>query len=260
MNRQARPFVLPVAVLLLTAACRGDGRERNTAAPPVATPPPAGPVVPTVATPGAAAITAVPRTPAPAATQSPDSAAAEAVLRRVVLFPTDLPPGMTAQPPVLEDNDTAAQRTPDPMAFLERARRWGRQAAYHAAFENPSVEPPGAGVGAVSSSAVRFAGEDGARAQFEALRTGGFGAVRAAALTAPSLSLGPTGADAAQAPPVGDEALAWRLSATATGRLPGATVAFRRRALIAVVVLIGDGDIAALTRVLDTRAVEAQRP
>ncbi len=251
-------FLILASALVLIACGGGDSAEKVRS--PTPSPAPTATAVATTsgfASPTAAGIAGAPRTAAPA--PSPvDSGGAEALVRRVALLSTDLPPGLTARPPLSEDIEAAARRVADPAGFRERARQWERLAAFHTGFEAASVETTRAGLQAVGSSTVRFAAEDGARAQFDAMRTGGFDAVTAAGLKTPLL------ADIAIAetmtrPDVGDESLAWRIAGgTGASRVPGSAVAFRRGNYVVVVLVYGEGDAASFARTLDTRARETR--
>ena len=263
MGRSRGRAGIGLLLLLLAACSRNESSDRArdvTARPGPLTSPTAEATAP-VATPAAAGITAVPRTPAAAAAPAGDAAAAEAVLRRVTLFATDLPPGMTGQGPIAENNETAAARAPDPTAFRETAARWGRRGAVLTAFAEPMGASPSGRGRSVRSGAALFAGEEGARAQLDAFRSGGFPAVLSSGLAgAPGYPATGTPQALAAAPAVGDEALAWLLQPEGGGA-PSVAVAFRRRAIVGVVIAAGsDLDAVALARQLDTRAAEAQRP
>lgn len=243
--RAARPLhVTALALALTVALMAGCGRERG--APPVADR--TGTTAAeshAPAAPPAAGISDLPRTPPPAATRAPEVSAADAALRRVVLFSTDLPPGFHGRPLLDEDTEAAAARSPDPAAFRARAQARGRLVALHCWYEREAI--------ATGSSAVRFTTTGGAHTQMEALHADGPAVIREDALLAPAAALAVGGATAVPAPPLGDEALAWRIA----GPTPAAIVAFRRGATVVIVLLSGDGDIDALARALDRRAQDA---
>ncbi len=200
---------------------------------------------PLPASPTPARIVALPQTPAPAPTTADGL---EALIRRVTLYPTDLPAGPgSAGVPVVEDVAAAAARAPDPTAFLARAQAWGRTLSLRTTFATPSAAAP-----AVTAVTIHFATSDGARAQLQRFRTEGLPALLADA----GLDSGTLPAERAQPalpPPTGEEALRWRW--TGAGAAPaGEAVAFRRGPFVAVVVVSGAGDAGALAQVLDGRA------
>lgn len=248
--------VLLLAALLLLTACSSDAgstRQQTATSPPTQPPP----LVTQAAAPPAAGITGAPRTPAPAGAP-PVASAVETAVRRVALFATDLPPGMAAQPAVLEDNAAAAQRAADPAEFSRRTTQWGRVAAFHTRFDAPASPARAGTVVLAASSAIGFSTGDGARAQLAALRTDGADALTGSPVIPPDLILGPPPWEAVPPPAVGDEALAWQ-SGPGAGRPAAAAVAFRRGTMVVVVIMVGDGDIASLARTLDERASAAQR-
>jgi hypothetical protein len=206
------------------------------------------------ASPSAAGISELPRTPAPATASPADFAAAEASVRRVALFATDLSAELQARPPIAERSDMATPATSD-------AQRWGRQAAYFTVFEAPSGAPAAGGVRLAVSSAIRFAAEDGARAQMNVLSTvhvNNVSGLSADRLLPPGVTLDPAEWSTAPPPAVGEEALAWRRAGSA-GEPAGMIVAFRRKAIVVVLLTIGDADTPALARTLDGRAMAAQQ-
>lgn len=201
------------------------------------------------ASPTAARILALPRTPSPAPTAT---GGAEALLRRVTLYPTDVPAELVGQPPELEDAGTAAARAPDPAAFQERARAWGRTLSLRTVF----AATPATGR-SVTVVTIHFASPDGARAQFHRFEAEGTGAVRADA-GLDDRTLPGERAQAAAPPAAGEEALRWRWAAADT-EPAGEAVVLRRGAFVAVVVVTGGGDAAALAQVVDGRAVATQQ-
>lgn len=243
LARLLRTATLPLAVLAL--ACSGRGVEVQTAQGPDALSAPPAPASPT-----AARIVALPRTPTPL---PPDHGAVEALLRRVTLYPTDVPRELQAEPPVVEDAAAAAARTPDPIAFLARAQVWGRTLSLRATFAAPSAAEP-----VVTAVTIHFTTPEGAQAQFQRFRTEGLPALLAdAGLDGATVSV--DRAQPAAAPPAGEEALRWRWpGADGTSVGAGEVVAVRRGAFIALVLLSGAGDAGALAQALDGRAAAVQ--
>ena len=243
LARLLRTAIPPLAVLAL--ACSGKGAEVRTAQGPDALNAPLSPASPT-----AARIAALPQTPTP---PPPDHGAVEALLRRVTLYPTDVPRELQAEPPVVEDAAAAAARTSDPAAFLARAQQWGRTLSLRTLFVAPSAAEP-----AVMAVTIHFTTPEGAQAQFHHFRTEGLPALLADAgldgATVPVVRAQP-----AAAPLAGEEALRWRWpGADRTSVGAGEVVAVRRGAFIALVLLSGAGDAGALAQALDDRAAAVQ--
>lgn len=231
---------------MLALACSGKGTEGGIIRGQDASSPPPG-----AASPTAARIVALPRTPTPL---PPDHAAVEALLRRVTLYLTDLPRELQAEPPVVEDVAAAAARAPDPAAFLARAQAWGRTLSLRAVFAAPSAAEP-----MVMAVTIHFTIPEGAQAQFQRFRTEGLSAL----LADTGLDGATVPADRAQpaaAPPAGEEALRWRWpGADGTSAGTGEVIAVRRGAFIAVVLLSGAGDATVLAQALDGRALHLQQ-
>jgi hypothetical protein len=242
-------------VLFALAGCSGGSNKTSTATP-AATPPPTATT--TAGAPTAAGITGTPRT-APAGTTAPvDASSAEAMLRRIVLFGTDLPPGYTETPATVEGPEAVAQRAADPSAFLKNAAAWSWIASSRSAFETSGNS---ANARFVRSAAIRCSGTEGATAMLAALQSDGIEPALAA-IRAPGAD--PTFARLTARPlpppPVGDEARAWTLfSEGSSGAPAGTLIAFRRGAVVGLIATIGGPDMPALAQALDGRAAAAQQ-
>jgi hypothetical protein len=254
-SRPLSRALLTLAACLALASCSDDKQAQPTAPPP--SPPVASPTS-IAGTPTAAGISGTPQTSVSTPAQPPDAAAAEAFLRRVTLFGTDVPPTMTGGQVTVENTDAVAPRAADPAMFAARARGWSRIASSRVAFEGSS---DAAGPRFVRGGAIRFATEDGARAQMAALRDGQVDdALATVRLPAGEVPLARVMSDPIAPPAVGDEALAWRLRVEGSGGAPaGVLTVFRRQSAVGIVVLIGADDPAPLLRALDMRAAEALR-
>ncbi len=253
-----RPLRALACIAALTLAACGSGGSTKKTATPSPTPPPAASAVPGgPGTPPAAGIAGTPLAPSITATQ-PAGRGAEAALRRIALFSTDFPPGMMAKPPLMEAPDTTEARVPNPQTFRQRAGQWNRIATFYTGFTASESSPPAAGPRAAGSSAAWFADEAGARSQFDALRAGGLSAVQEAGLLTLLVPLDNPSANTASTPSgVGDEALAWSISA---GQTSGAMIAFRQGQVVGTVVVLGTNEATALAERLATRAKDAQQP
>lgn len=242
-----------VFLALVASAC-SDSTSNQATRPPAPTIP--SPSSATAAAPTAAVISGTPQTAVPG-TPAADRGAAEALLRRVTLFGTDVPPSLSVQSDLgVEDTAEVAKRAADPGSFLARAQSQGRVASSRAQYDTPAAR---GGTPTVRSATVSFLGEDGARAELAALRSGGIEADLASILGAgggdPLRSLR---SEPMPAPAVGDEAVAWRLHATVSDApQDGLAIAFRRQNLVVMVVVFGSADSIALARSLDMRAMQA---
>lgn len=235
------------AVVLLAAACGGESKQ--SVRRPTATP--AEPALP-AATPSAAGIAATPQ----AASVTPNPAqAAEALLARVTLFATDLPPGYGTGQPRFESPEATASRAPDRDAFLRDATARGRLGMAVVDFLSMPLDQGGA---YLFVARIAFAAESGARAQMTAFQDGDLPAVRAA--------LGDTGVPALPgearlrpADGAGEQAVSAELPPARDAGLPaGRGLAFRRGRI--VIILIGRNvpDLVQPAQILDSRAVAAQ--
>lgn len=257
--RQARfrlRTLLAVAACLVLASCSGDKKDQppsaSSASPPISSPT-------TVAgTPTAAGISGTPQTAVSTPAQPPDAAAAEAFLRRVTLFGTDVPPSMTGGQVTVESIDAVAPRAADPAMFTARARQWNRIASSRVAFQGGADS---VGPAFVRGGAIRFATEDGARAQMAALQNGQVDdALATVRLPSSDATLAQLTADPIASPTAGDESLAWRLRADGpSGTSAGVLAVFRRQSAVGIVVVIGWDDPAPFLRALDMRAADALR-
>lgn len=252
-------FVVLIALLL--ASCGGNNGSRASRSPSPQPSVTATSAISGAASPTAAGIAGTPRVAA-ATPAASSGGAAEAALRRVAIFATDLPPRMSSLPPVMEGVDATAQRVPDPAGFRDRAAQHGRVATYFTAFGAmpPAGTTPAPDVPrAAASGAAWYTSATGAQAEFDALRSGGMDAVRTAGLIPPMVPVDITAANPGPSPSVGDEALAWNVTATqGADQTSGTLIAFRRGKIIVTVLLLGEGDAAALAQRLDTRAKDAQ--
>lgn len=241
------------AAALLLPACRGNDQAARRGAPTAAvsasfTPSPTA----AVAAPTPAGISGTPRAPSGTEPAAP-SASLDPILRRVVLFSTDLPPGLSdgVARPLPSTGPSSLDAAAD-----ERGRARGRGGTVVVTFSAAATQQ--ADVIAIASGATRFATNDGARAQFQAIRDGGQAVIDDDRLVSrPRIGVPPPDGGRTDLAGVGDEALAWDRA----GRSP--LLAFRRGMIVVVLYAQLQSpdalDTVALARLLDQRASQAQR-